>query len=279
MKDAVAYMAWERVVPWKILSMMAHTGEPLVPVGFGSRNRDFSKNLEPGSQIWVVARIAGKFSLAGRVSVEDMLDRNNIARDEWPQDVAGLLAQWRFVARADPADSKFFETNNAEPVIARHRIRFAQNRTIAYRRASLSNSFQPCVDQARNTVFLSYRWQEGRRFAIALAREFREQGLSPWLDALSIPAYEARRDRGVNAPRLKKLIKLGIEHCRFAVVINTPTFGRTPWTRTELGHIRRNGIQWFQVMRGGTERKCDELPVLSNKPEVIVKEILGRLGS
>jgi hypothetical protein len=279
MMDAVAYMAWERVVPWKILSMMARPDEPLVPIGFGARNHDFFNNLEPGSRIWVVARIAGKFSLAGRVSIEDMLDRNSIAEEEWPKDVAGLLSQWRFVARANPTDSEFFETNNAEPVIARHRIRFAQNRTVAYRRTSLSNSFQPCMDQARKTVFLSYRWQEGRRFAIALAREFRNQGLSPWLDALSIPAYEARRDRGVNAPRLKKLLKLGIENSKFAVVINTPTFARTSWTRTELGHIRRKGIPWFQVMRGGTERKCDEPPILSNKPEVIVKEILGRLGS
>jgi hypothetical protein len=278
MMDAVAYMAWERVVPWKILSMIARPDEPLVPVGFGARNHDFFNNLEPGSQIWVVARIAGRFSLAGRVSIEDMLDRNSVAEEKWPKDVAGLLSQWRFVARANPADSEFFETNNAEPVIARHRIRFAQNRTVAYRRASLSNAFQPCMDQARKTVFLSYRWQEGRRFAIALAREFRNQGLSPWLDALSIPAYEARRDRGVNAPRLKKLLKLGIENSKFAVVINTPTFARTSWTRTELGHIRREGIPWFQVMRGGTERKCDEPPILSVKPEVIVKEILARLG-
>ena len=277
--DAVAYMAWERVVPWKILSMMAHPGKPPVPVGFGARNYDFQNNLGPGSQIWVVARIAGEFSLAGRVTVDEMLDRNKIPREEWPRDLAGLLSQWRFVARADQAHSEFFETNDAEPVIARHRIRFAQNRTVAYRRGTLRKSFQPCMDQARETVFLSYRWKEGRRFAIALAREFRKHGLSPWLDALSIPAYEAKRDRGVNAPRLKKLIKLGIENSRFAVVINTPTFARTSWTRTELGHIRREGIPWFQVMRGGTERKCDEPPIVSRKPDVIVKEIMERLGS
>ncbi len=49
MKDAVAYMAWERVVPWKILSMMARPDEPSVPLGFGARNRDFNELLEPGS--------------------------------------------------------------------------------------------------------------------------------------------------------------------------------------------------------------------------------------
>lgn len=275
--DAVAYMAWERVVPWKILSMMARPNEPLVPIGFGSRSRDFPKHLAPGSRIWVVTRIANEFSLAGRVSIENILDRNCIPQEEWPKDLGGLLSQWRFVAKADPAESEFFETNNAKPIIAKHRIRFAQNRTIAYRRKSLWESFQPCMDQARETVFLSYRWEEGRRFAIALAREFRKRGLSPWLDALSIPAYEAKRDRGVNAPRLKKLIKLGIENSKFAVVINTETFARKGWTRTELEHIDRTGIPWFQVMRRGTERKCDEPPILSRDPEVILNEILGRL--
>lgn len=278
MKDAVAYMAWERVVPWKILSMMARPDEPLVPVGFGARNLDFHRLLKRGSQIWVVTRIANEFSLAGRVAVRDLFDRKRIPREKWPKDIARLLSKWRFVARADPTNSKFFETNNAEPVMAKHRIRFARNRTIAYRDASLEDSFQACMDQARETVFLSYRWREGRRFAIALAREFRRKGLSPWLDALSVPAYVARREPGVHAPRLKKLIKSGIEKSKLAVVINTETFARKSWTRMELGHIRRKDIPWFQVMRGGTERKCDELPIFSRKPEVVVQEILKRCG-
>jgi hypothetical protein len=99
MKDAVAYMAWERVVPWKILSMMARSGKPPVPVGFGAANRDFHKLLEPGSQIWVVTRIASEFSLAGRVAVRDVLDRNCLVQEERPKDIAGLFAKWRFVAR------------------------------------------------------------------------------------------------------------------------------------------------------------------------------------
>lgn len=276
MKDAIAYMAWERVVPWKILSMMARPGELPVPLGFGARNRDFHKLLEAGSQIWVVTRIANEFSLAARVAVVDILDRNCIPQDKWPTDTAGLFAKWRFVARADPTHSEFCETNNAEPVVAKHQVRFAQNQTIAYREASLEDSFKACIDQARKTVFLSYRWCEGRRFAFALAREFRKKGLSPWLDALSIPAYEAKRESGVNAPRLKKLIKLGIENSKLAVVVNTKSFARTSWTRNELDHIRGNSIPWFQVMRGGTERKCEEPPILSRNPEVVVQEILKR---
>jgi hypothetical protein len=170
----------------------------------------------------------------------------------------------------------FFETNNAEPILVKHQIRFAQNRTIAYCDSSVNESFKTCVDQARETVFLSYRWQEERRFAIALARELRQKGLSPWLDALSIPAYKAKREPGVNAPRLRKLIRLGIEESKLAIVINTETFAKTAWTRFELDHIRRNDILWFQVMRGGTKRQCDETPILSRKPEDVVQEILER---
>jgi len=276
MKDAVAYMAWERVVPWKVLSMMAHPDETPVPIRFGARIRNFRDQLEPGSQIWVVTSIAKEFSLAGRVSIDEILDRNCIPQKEWPKDIAGLLAKWRFVAKADPLNSGFFETNNAESVMARHRIRFAQNRTMAYRERPLIGSFQPCMDQGRKSVFLSYRWSEGRRFAIALAREFRKKGLSPWLDALSVPAYEAKRDPGVDAPRLKRLIKLGIEGCKLAVVINSETFATTSWTKAELGHIRRSGKPWYQVMRGGKKRDCTEPPIFSRKPEEIVAEILYR---
>ena len=277
MKDAIAYMAWERVVPWKILSMTAHPDGQMVPNGFGARNLAFAESLETGSQIWVVTRISKEFSLAGLVTVQEMLDRKHIAPENWPEDLAGLLRQWRFVARADRDNSEFFETNNAEPVIAKHDIRFAQNRTIVYREAPLTASFQACMDQARETVFISYRWREGRRFAIALGRAFRRKGLSPWLDALSIPAYEAKRDLGVDAPRLKKMIQSGIEKCKFAVVINTETFAKTEWTEMEFNHIRNKGIPWFQVMRGGTEYPCEEPSILNRKAEDVVKEILKRL--
>lgn len=276
MKDAIAYMAWERVVPWKILSMAACPGARLAPCGFGARNRDFKACLEPGSQIWVVTRIAGEFSLAGRVTVGELLDRDRISRDRWPEELAGLLVQWKFVARADPARSEFFETNDAGPVLARHQVRFAQNQTISYHGAPLTGSFQACTDQASKTVFISYRWKEARRFAIALAREFRRQGLSPWLDALSIPAYKNKGDPEVNEQRLQKLLQLGIEQSKMSVAINTGTYAKQGWTRLELDHIRRQEAPWFQVMRGGAELECAEPPLYSRKPSQIVQEILSR---
>jgi len=276
MKDAIAFMTWNRVVPWKILSLVAHPDEPLVPIGFGARYWDFYDQLEAGSQIWVVTRISNEFSLAGRVTVEKMLDRNDIPQEKWPPEAAGLFVKWRFVAVADPERSEFFETNNAEPVLAEHGIQFTQSRTVILRQASLEDDFKACIDQGRKIVFLSYRWKEGRRFAFALARELRRNGFSPWLDALSIPKYEASHEPGVDAPRLEKLIKLGIEQSKFAIAINTATYAQKYWTKMEFDHIRKSHIAWYQVMRGGIERDCDEVSILNRSAEEVVQEILQR---
>jgi hypothetical protein len=276
MKDAIAFMTWNRVVPWKILSLVAYPDKPLVPIGFGARYWDFYDQLEPGSQIWVVTRISNEFSLAGRVTVEKMLDRNDIPREKRPPEAAGLFVKWRFVAVADPKRSEFFETNNAEPVLAKHGIKFTQSRTVILREASLEEDFKDCVAQGRKTVFLSYRWKEGRRFAFALARELRKNGYSPWLDALSIPKYKASREPGVDAPRLEKLIKLGIEKSKFAIVINSATYAQKGWTKLELDHIRKSHIAWYQVMRGGTQRECDEASITSRRAKEIIQEILRR---
>jgi hypothetical protein len=132
------------------------------------------------------------------------------------------------------------------------------------------------MDQGRKTVFLSYRWEEGRPFALALAKEFRRNGLSPWLDAMALPDYIKKGDPGVNEQRLKKLIELGIEKSRLALIINTPSFGTTTWTRMEQEYISSKGVRWFQVMRGGTMCECDEAPIVSRKPEEVVQEILKR---
>jgi hypothetical protein len=278
MEDAVAYMRWERVVPWKILSLKARPGKPPVPVGFGTNNPAFPELLGPGSQIWVVTKIANHFSLAGRVTVRRILDREQIPKCQWPGDVADLMEQWRFVARSKLSNSEFFETNCAQSVMTRHQIRFAQNRTICYLYGPLEGSFRECMDQGRKTVFLSYRWEEARPFALALAKQFRRNGLSPWLDAMALPAYIKKGDPGVNKKRLQTLIKLGIEKSKFTVVINTWSYGKTLWTRMELEHIRRyKGNRWFQVaVPKPKDLECNEPPIFNKKPGVVVQEILER---
>jgi hypothetical protein len=275
MNDAVAFMRWERIVPWKILSLKACPDKPPLPVGFGARQKKFYDCLEPGSQIWVVTRVANEFSLAGRVTVQRMLDRNRIAKNRWPEHLADLLEEWPYVAESDPSNSKFFETNCAEPAMS-NLGSFTQNKTIIYHDRSLEESFRACMDQSRKPVFLSYRWEEGRRLALALAKEFRRSGFSPWLDAMAIPKYIKKGDPEKNKQRLEKLIQFGIEESMLAVVINTPTFGHTAWTRMELTHIRRKGIRWFQVVP--EELECKEPSIVSSEPKVVVHESLRRIG-
>ena len=276
MKDAVAYMDWKRVVPWKILAIKARPGKSLIPVGFGARNKKFRDLLEPGSQIWVVTRIASQFSLAGRVTVKEIIDRDAIPRANWPEDIVDLCEQWRFVARSEPSNSEFFETNSAQSVLNKLDVRFAQNRTITYHEGTLENLFRPCMDQGRKTIFLSYRWEGGRRFAFSLAKEFRGNGLSPWLDAMAMPHYMNKGDPGVNRARLKTLIQCGIQKSKLAVVINTECYASSSWTKLELRHIRNIGIPWFQVMRGGKMLKCNEPPILNRKAREVVQEIMKR---
>lgn len=267
-------MDWKRVVPWKILSIKAHPGQSLVPVGFGTRNKQFQKLLEPGSQIWVVTRIAKEFSLAGRVTVREIIDRDSIPKAKWPEDIVDLCEQWKFVARSEISNSEFFETNCAQPVLDRHNIRFGQNRTITYYDGALANSFRACMDQGRRTIFLSYRWEEGRRFVFSLAKQFRKSGLSPWLDAMAMPQYMHKGEPGVNETRLKTLIQRGIEKSEFGVVINTERYADSPWTKLELRHIRNIGIRWFQLMRGGKKLKCNEPPIWSREAGEVVQEIM-----
>ncbi len=274
MKDAVAYMDWKRVVPWKILSIKARPGKSLVPVGFGAKNKKFHDLLEPGSQIWVVTRIADEFSLAGRVTVKEIIDRDALPKTKWPEDIVDLCEQWKFVARSELSNSEFFETNCAQPVLNEHNVRFAQNRTITYHEGALEDSFRACMDQGRETIFLSYRWEGGRRFAFSLAKEFRRSGLSPWFDAMAMPKYMNKGNPDVNKARLKTLIQCGIEKSKLAVVINTECFTNSPWTKLELRHIRSIGIPWFQVMRGGKMLRCNEPPILSRKSREVVQEIM-----
>ena len=278
MIDAVAFMRWERVVPLKILSIVAYPDDPLIPVGYGVQQEDFYTRLEKGSQIWVLTRISNKFTLAGRVTVKELYDREELQRQDWPKDLVGLLRQWQFVARADREKSDFYETNNAQPVMdALGYHRFNQGRTELYHEGSLTDSFQGCVEQGQKTVFISYRWKEARSYAFAVARQFRRRGWSPWLDAHSMPKFEAKRERDMNRPRLQKMLKAGIHKSLFSIIINTPTFGQSDWTRFEFDHIQAAGKPWYQVMRkGGIERPGSQPPIRKRTSNDVVEEILAR---
>jgi len=57
----LAYVTWNRVVPWKILSLPQHRGERFAPLGYGAgsrskirRPRNLLKRVQPKDTIYVV---------------------------------------------------------------------------------------------------------------------------------------------------------------------------------------------------------------------------------
>lgn len=253
MREIVAFMRWDRLVPWKVLSLKEYPNKPLVPIGFGSNDDIFYDFLESGSQIWVVTSISYKHSLAARITVQEIINREKTPQNKRIPQAVELLKQWKYVATADMDDSEFFETNNVAPVLKGNDVRFTQSQPNVYREESLEDMFKECMEQGRRTVFISYRWVDAKKFAKGLARELRKAGFSPWLDALALPEYEVKREANEDAPRLNRLIKSGIERSKYAIVINTKTYGESYWTKLERDYIIKNSIPTFQYDPAATQ--------------------------
>jgi hypothetical protein len=277
MKDIIAFMKWERLVPWKVFSLKEFPGRPLVPIGFGSRFREFHDWAEPKSQIWVITKISNQHSLAARITVREILDRNSMPEEQWPSQGVRLLKIWRFVTTADLDNSEFFETNNATSVLKANGIQFGRNRTLVCQEESLEDMFKTCMEQGRRTVFISYRWGEAKKFAKGLAKELRKEGFSPWLDAMALPEYEADRESEKDAPRLNRLIKSGIERSKFAIVIDTRTYGESYWTRLEQDYLNENGIPKFYIdAKDIWEMKGKEY-AFAKSPKNAIREFLNQI--
>lgn len=277
MKSIVAFMKWERLVPWKVFSLQEYPSKPLVPIGFGARFWEFYNRIEPKSQIWVVTDILNQHSLAARITVQQIIDGNSMPEEQWSSQAARLLKIWRFVATADVDNSEFFETNNAAPVLRANEICFNRNRTLIYREESLEDMFKMCMEQGRNTVFISYRWREAKIFAKALAKELRSQGFSPWLDALALPEYEIARESEKDAPRLNRLIRSGIERSKYAIVINTKTYGESYWTQLEQSYLNEFGIPKFYIDARDTQETNGKKYPKAKSPKNVIREFLNQI--
>ena len=276
MNSIVAFMKWQRLVPWKVFSLKEYPGRSLVPMGFGARFQEFYDKVEPKSQIWIVTNISNQHSLAARITVQQILDRDTIPETQWPSAAARLLKIWRFVATADVENSEFFETNNATSVMQANEIRFNQNRTLIYREEPLEDIFKPCMEQGRQTVFISYRWREAKKFAKALAKELRRVGFSPWLDALALPEYEVARESEKDAPRLNRLIRSGIERSKYAIVIDTKTYGNSYWTQLEQDYLNEFGIPKFYIYAKDVEETNGKQHAIAKSAKALVREFLNQ---
>ena len=229
----------------------------------------FPREVGPGSTLWVVTRERSSepYSLVARMKVAEVRQAEEIS-GWWPPGTRRLFDTWKRVALSEVNDSQFFEANDADADLKRLGIRFYG--PFRYLR-NPKGAFASSMAQVRRTVFLSYKWVEEREFSLSLASSLRSQGLSPWFDALSIPSYDETRDPTVEQ-RLGELIRLGIAGSCFAVVLNSPGFAKSGWTKTEWCEILHRGIRCFEVMRGGEPLPHAE-PIEDGPPEDIAAAI------
>ena len=133
----LAYLTWNRVVPWKVLALKGRK-KKLFPFAYGSSQRILCKRAKEGTVLWVVTmprlmvgeskdsrgRQVKEFStlpptLVARLKIESFLcERNHcseqVAREESVgPGVAALLKHWGAVATAREKGSLFYGPNDA----------------------------------------------------------------------------------------------------------------------------------------------------------------------
>lgn len=255
----VMLLTWDRLVPWKVLSLPERVEDEFVPVGYGSNSTVFRGKAKKGSTLWVVTRPLPEgchpVSLVARIKVRGLYTKENCPEELKSKGVRDLLNIWCSVAVSDPRQSEFFELNDATKALDKLGIdNFRVMRSFPGDGPRVRKAFQDCTKRARNrTVFLSYTHKDGdnKRFAVDLAEALRKKGFSSWLDSLTIPRYVIKRKKSVTSERLSKLIRIGIQRSNLGVLIETENYGKTPWTRKErrwLGE-HRAGDKSFRCVK------------------------------
>ena len=280
----VTLLTWDRLVPWKVLSLPRRVTDDFVPVGFGSKNTVFRGRAREGSTLWVVTRPTPKGlhppSLVAQITIKRLYTKENCPASLRSKGVEELLDQWHWVAVSNPKQSEFFELNDASSALRTLQIKsFSVMRSFPGGTEKVREAFGPCVSQTRNrTVFLSYTHAESAPFALALAGGLREEGFSPWLDSLTLPLYEDDRGESPSLERLSKLIRIGIQRSRLAVVIGTGNYGKTRWTRKERDWIgarkRKSGqLRCIEIMRGASKLRCYDKRFDEDPPGELARKI------
>jgi hypothetical protein len=153
---------------------------------------------------------------------------------------------WNAVAIADPRSSKFYGLNDATAALYRLGIvtpaaaggadRLRAVRAQLGRRVQKILRLHTSADQVerafaasmaqgtRQSVFISYAHIDGEPYALDLAWHLMQRGLSPWLDALALPRYDAKKEGPGRSRRLQKLLQLGIAHSALGISIITDSY-------------------------------------------------------
>jgi hypothetical protein len=256
----VAYMTWDRLVPWKVLSLPERVTEPFYPVGYGSKHTVFRGRADRGATLWVVTKpqlkstyhptLVAKIRVLRRHSAESgMRPRRGAAplRDPHQKAIDELLRQWGWVAESDPRASRFFELNDASAALGKLNLTtqlLGLRKIVKVDAARARDSFRSCTRRAKErTVFISYAHADAERLALDLAEALLARGFSPWLDALTIPRYDVELEDDVRPYRLGKLIELGIQRSQLGIALVTHRYAATTWTRRERDWLRRRSAQ------------------------------------
>jgi len=292
----LAYVTWNRVVPWKILSLPRDRGGRFVPVGYGAgrrqsgrKPRNLLKQVRPGDTIYVVT-IPGTGvlglppTLIARLRVS-ALCYGEIGRSRLTPNLTKMREIRNAVAIADPCASEFYGLNDATAALRRlgiitGRAATKEDRLRVIRRElhqrlqkllrlkasaeQVARVFSSCMRHgSRRAVFISYARIDGESHALELARQLLHLGCSPWLDALAIPLYDARKEDTCRPRRLQKLLELGISQCAVGISIVTNAYLTKKdecgfvWTRREWNQMVRRERQdraWRHVRAVLAER-------------------------
>ncbi len=253
-KDAlIAYVTWDRVVPWKILSLPDKKDGFFFPVGYGS-NQPALKHAKRDTTLWVVTlpwvkikscgiRTYPFVSLVARLQIAGVYKCCcKVPRELRSRGVSTLLEIWGWVAVAKSREnSRFYELNNVNKalqtlevvessdlkneILIRKKIgaRLQSIRVLKGRASAVEQRFAEDLASGHpesRQVFLSFKSNDNDSYvyALGLAKALLDRGYSSWLDSLSIPLYYklASDDRKGRA-RLRRLIELGLRQCHLAI--------------------------------------------------------------
>jgi len=131
----IAYINWDLIVAWKVLSLSISKDKELIPFGYGSRQPIFISKAEPGNVIWVFSipkptaeknitahnyrpTLVAKLTIgSNRIKFSEVESYSNKV------EIIKLMDLWCNVVISDPNKSCFFPMNDATNLFYKLKIK------------------------------------------------------------------------------------------------------------------------------------------------------------
>jgi len=251
----IAYVTWNRVVPWKILSLPDRSEADFFPVGYGSNQKTLKRRAKKGTTLWVVT--LPWLETQPRQGVEP---RGPVQVTTYPffflvarLDIAGVYKCWselpsRLRSRGVWEILKVLERHHViEPAdlsvagLERRRIgaRLQSIRVIEGKADQLEKDFNEILDPGKGgkgQIFISFKSEDNFDEALGLAEALTQLGFNCWLDSFAIPLSSRTRTDETAQDRLEQLIRWGIKKSDPAIAFLSPRYARDEegsWTGFE----------------------------------------------